>query len=376
MATPPTPTHTPAPTPAAPASTPGHPAQPAGAGASSAGASSVGADQAARAAQAALARRVVEAEALAVRGLAARIDDEFHAAVDLICGASRVGGSVLVTGLGKSGLIGAKISATLASLGIASHFVHPTEAAHGDLGNFRASDVCVALSYSGETDEVIALCSVLMQDGVPVVSMSAEGRACGLGRVSRAALSIGQVERDADLSPAPMASTTAMLALGDALALCAADALRVTHADFAKRHPGGSLGGRLRPISEALRFVVGVNLHPVRLGVSVGEALRTSEVDGRRPGALLVVDEHGKLAGLFTDGDLRRLVLRDPGLLARPIDEVMTRGPATLPSTARVADAEHLVRASRRDEVPIVDEQGRPVGLLDVQDLVAMRLVK
>jgi len=173
-----------------------------------------------------------------------------------------------------------------------------------------------------------------------------------------------------------MCSTTASIALGDALALCASARLRFTHADFAKRHPGGSLGGLLRPISEAVRFVTGKNLMPVSHDLSVEEALRASEIAGRRPGAMLLVEpKSGKLSGIFTDADLRRLVLRDVAAMRRPISEFMTRSPSALPDTARVADAVHMVQEFRRDEIPVVDAMGKPVGMLDVQDLVAMRLV-
>lgn len=323
-----------------------------------------------------LARRVIRAEAQAVAELAERLDGSFSEAVTLIQRCAQANGNVLVTGLGKSGLIGAKISAMLASLGISSHFVHPTEAAHGDLGNFRPSDLCLAISYSGQTEEIVALAAILRQDAIPVIAITAGERPSGLSRVASVTLATGEVESRAALSPAPTVSTTAALVLGDALALCAARRLGLNADDFARRHPGGTLGWRLKPITEALRFVVGRNLHPVPLGVSVAEALRLTEVDGRRPGAILIVDREGRLAGLFTDGDLRRLVLRDPSHLTRPIDQVMTRQPSTLPDTARLADAELLVQASRRDEIPVVDRDGRPVGLLDVQDLMALRLVK
>ncbi len=325
-----------------------------------------------------MARRVLLAESSAVGQVAQHLGPEFHRAVDLICDAERAGGNVLVAGLGKSGLIGAKISATLTSLGISSHFVHPTEAAHGDLGNFRNRDVCLALSYSGETDEVIALAATLKQDGIPVISITSGAGAepSGLARVSTVALAIGEVEHEHRLSPAPTVSTTATLALGDALALCAAARLRVTHDDFARRHPGGALGGRMKLITDALRFVVGKTLHPVPMNVTVAQALRLSEVDGRRPGAILVVDANGRLAGLFTDGDLRRLVLKDPANINEPITKYMTANPQTLPDTARVEDAERVFREHRRDEIPIVDGNGKPVGLLDVQDLIALRVVK
>ncbi len=346
------------------------------------------------AAEAAFARQLLAAESGAVAALAGRIGPSFHHAVDLIVRCADRGGTVLVTGLGKSGLVGAKISATLSSLAIPSHFVHPAEAAHGDLGRFRPNDLCLALSYSGETDEVVALASILRQDGVPIVSIT-RGDAdpnrepqgapaadpsgpmpASLDRLATAALSIGHADESFP-SPAPACSTTAMLALGDALALCAARRRNFTDNDFAKRHPGGSLGGLLRPLTEILRFTVGRNLTPVPDNLSVSQALAAADSPGvRRPGALLVVSSAGGLlTGIFTDADLRRLILKDASLLTRPIGGLMTRNPATLPDTALVRDAVRMVRESRRDEIPVIDGNGRPVGMLDVQDLIAMKLI-
>lgn len=328
----------------------------------------------------AFALRILAAEAEAVRALAEQVSPAFHAAIDLITQCADSGGAVLVTGLGKSGLIGQKISATLASLGIPSHFVHPTEAAHGDLGNFRRTDLCLALSYSGETDEVANLCEVLRQDGIPIITITRGSRAgqsaSRLERLATAALAIGAYD-DPDISPAPTCSTTASLALGDALALCAARRRNFTDDDFAKRHPGGSLGGLLRPITEALRFVVGKTLNLVPDDVSVTEACKLSETAIRRPGAILLISRaSGVMTGIFTDADLRRLVEQDRSALDRPIRDVMTRNPGALPDTALVRDAVHMVREHRRDEIPVVDAQGRPVGLLDVQDLIAQRLIR
>lgn len=323
-----------------------------------------------------LASRIVRAQAEAVAGLGARLGPPFHQAVGIVARCSQAGGTILVSGLGKSGLIGAKVSATLASLGLASHFVHPTEAAHGDLGNFRPRDACVALSYSGQTDELIALTGVLRQDGIAVIGITGGGAGCALARGCDVTLDTGPVEESAGLSPAPTVSTTAALVIGDALALCAARRLGLGEEAFARRHPGGSLGGMMRPVTEALRFVVGRNLTPVPMGLSVGEALSASET-GRRPGAMLVIDPGtGALAGIFTDGDLRRLVLRDPGALRDPVEAHMTRSPGTLRHDQRVREAVQMIQQHRRDEIPVVDDRGRPVGLLDVQDLIALRLVK
>lgn len=340
----------------------------------------------------ALAQRVLREEAAAVAALADRLPEGFLDAVSLICRCAEAGGTVLVTGLGKSGLIGQKISATLASLGITSHFVHPSEAAHGDLGRFRPADLCIALSYSGETEEVVALASILKQDGLPLISIT-KGCESGdsvtsrptLDRLAAVALAIGPCE-SGSTSPAPTTSTTASLALGDALAVCAARRRNFSDEDFRKRHPGGALGELMKPVTDVLRFVVPTTLIPVPDDLPLREALKFSESAGGRPGlrrsgAMVLVDRaSGRLTGLFTDGDLRRLVENHGSTLStfldRPARDVMTRNPGTLPADAKIRDAVQMVREFRRDEIPVVDAQGRPLGVLDVQDLIALRLVK
>ncbi len=331
----------------------------------------------------AYARAVLKAEATAIVGLvhaALEDGDAFTRAVGLITGCAEAGGTVLVSGLGKSGLVGAKISATLSSLGIPSHAVHPAEAAHGDLGRFRQNDTVICISHSGETDEVVDLAATLRQDGLPIIAISGgvHNAPSSLERLATVSLRLGVLEEaGAPTLIAPTSSTTATMALGDALALCAARRRQFTEADFAKRHPGGSLGGLLRPVTDLLRFSVGKNFPVVGDELPVGEALRSATDSGRRPGALLLTDrDSGRLTGIFTDGDLRRLVLRDPGELAKPIRDVMTRNPRTLPHTALVRDAVRMVREFRADEIPVVDDELRPIGLLDVQDLIAMKLVK
>ncbi len=334
------------------------------------------------------AARVLHDEAEAIRRAAAALGDSFTGAVSLIERATGAGGTVLVSGLGKSGLIGQKIAATMSSLGIPAHAVHPTEAAHGDLGRFRASDVAVCISHSGETEEVVALAATLKQDGIPVIAItrgSAPGEArapSSLERVADAVLA-ELVDQEAardhggQALVAPTSSTTVTLALGDALALAVARRRAFTDEDFRRRHPGGQLGGLLRPVTELLRFRAGENLPLIEPAETVAQALDHAARLERRPGAILVVEPGtGRLAGIFTDGDLRRLVLRDRGALDRAIGEVMTASPRALPDTALARDAVNLVREHRQDEIPVTDPAGRPVGLLDVQDLIAMRLVK
>lgn len=334
------------------------------------------------AAELAFAREVLAGEAAALENIAASLGTEFTRAVELLAACADGGGTVLISGLGKSGLVGAKISATMSSLGVPSHSVHPSEAAHGDLGRFRRTDTVVCISCSGETAEVVALAGILRQDGLPIIAITgarpdAHGPANSLERLATASLRLGiEAEAGAPYFVAPTSSTTATLAMGDALALCVAKRRNFTDEDFARRHPGGALGELMRPVTEVMRFVAGKNLPLLDETTSVAAALRGAAEAGRRPGALLITRSDGTLSGIFTDGDLRRLVLRDPAELSRPVADVMTRGPRTLSDTALVRDAAAMFREHRQDEIPVIDEAGRPAGLLDVQDLIALRLIR
>lgn len=302
---------------------------------------------------------------------------DWSAAIDLLAACR---GHVVVCGMGKSGLVGTKISATLASLGQPSHVVHPAEAVHGDLGRIRRGDVVMLLSYSGETDEVVNLAAILEADDVPRLGVSVSDQT-SLARLSTVHLAMGDVTEACPLRLAPTASTTAMLALGDALALAVSRRRNFTEDEFRRHHPGGLLGAGLRKVTEALRFRVGENLTVAPQTLTVRDAC-TVAGDGRRAGAILLVDGDGRLSGIFTDGDLRRLVLRDDAGadgasgLDRPIAEVMTRQPRVLNASDLVRDAVLMVRERRVDEIPVVDDEGKPVGLIDVQDLIAMKVVQ
>lgn len=329
--------------------------------------------------------RVFEHEANAILDIAKGVDERYTRAIDLIVKTADAGGTVIVSGLGKSGHIGAKISATMASLGITSHAVHPTEAAHGDLGRFRKNDLAICLSHSGETDELVALASILRQDKLPIIAITrgpvpsedGDGKVSSLQRLADVTLEVGVTEEAGDGSYlAPTSSTTGALAIGDALALAVARRRAFTNEDFHARHPGGTLGSLLKPVSELIRFHAGTNLPVSEETATVAQALTDASQVVRRPGALLVVNGAGKLSGIFTDSDLRRLILRDPGELHKPLGEVMTRGPKALSIDALTRDAVAMFREYRADEIPIVDSELRPVGLLDVQDLIAMKLVE
>lgn len=230
------------------------------------------------------------------------------------------------------------------------------------------------LSYSGETAEVVDLALILKADGVRLVGISKSDDS-SLGRLCDAHIELGDLAEACPHDLAPTASTTAMLAVGDALALALSRRRNFTADDFHKHHPGGMLGAGLRPLAEVLRFRVGENLACVDESTTVGDSLAHGTT-GRRAGAVVVVDGRGALAGIFTDGDLRRLLHeRGASTLGLPIGTVMTRAPRALPIESLVRDAVRMVRERRIDEIPVVDAQGRPLGLIDVQDLIALRVV-
>lgn len=326
------------------------------------------------------AAEALRAEAQAIELLAERLTGEsageFAAAIDLL---ETVTGHIVVSGMGKSGLIGAKISATFSSLGQPSHVLHPADATHGDLGKIRRGDAVLLLSNSGETDEIVNLAAILRVDGVPRLGVSARSTS-SLARMCDVHLSLGDVAEACPLNLAPTASTTVMLALGDALALALSRRRNFGADDFHRVHPGGMLGAGLRPITEVLRFRVGDNLPVVRDTVTVREALAQAG-SGRRAGAVVLVDAAGRLSGIFTDSDLRRQALHadsDSGtpLMDRSMADVMTRRPQHLTVDDLVRDAVRLMRESRHDEIPVLDHEGKPVGLVDVQDLIAMKVVQ
>jgi arabinose-5-phosphate isomerase len=319
------------------------------------------------------AERVLRAEAQAVLNVIEQLGEAFDRATAMI---ADCGGTLIVSGMGKSGLVARKLSATFASTGTPSHDLHPSEAMHGDLGRIRKGDALLLLSYGGETDDVLSLAALARQDGVPVISITGNGEN-HLAKISDVNLSVGDVTEACPHQLAPTASTTAMLALGDALALAVSEKRAFSADDFKKRHPGGSLGRLMMPITDVLRLRAGENLPLIDASKSVTEVLAMTSAGGRRVGAVLLVDGDGKLAGIFTDADLARLLVKQGAdALTQTIGEVMTKNPATLPADALVRDAVQLVREKRLDELPVVDGNGKPVGLIDVQDLVGLRVIE
>lgn len=304
-----------------------------------------------------------------MRQVGDRLGDDFLTVVDMILALS---GRVVTAGMGKAGIIAQKISATLSSTGTPSIFLHPAEAIHGDLGRVGPGDMLMALSKSGETEEVLRLLGPVKAVGVSVVAVT-QSRASTLGRHADHVLELGPIEEAGPYRLAPSASTTAMLALGDALALLIQDGRNFGPTEFARYHPGGDLGRRLMRVAELMR--TGERNPVVQAGVPVVKAIEVMTRTPGRPGATSVVDARGQLLGFFTDGDLRRLLAETDGSIGGvSIDSVMTRSPHTISPETFAIEAMAFLRQHRVDQLPVVDGDQRLVGLLDVQDLLDLRI--
>ncbi|WP_420855650.1 KpsF/GutQ family sugar-phosphate isomerase [Vogesella urethralis] len=316
----------------------------------------------------ALAREVLNIEADALRSMAQRLEDSFLAAVELVLACT---GRIIVTGIGKSGHIGCKIAATLASTGTPSFFMHPAEAAHGDLGMVTTSDVILALSNSGESDEVIALLPALKRKGIPIIAMTGRPQST-LAREASVHLDAAVDKEACTLGLAPTTSTTAALALGDALAVTLLDARQFRPEDFALSHPGGSLGRRLLVhIRDVMHS--GDALPVVPLGTSLKDALLEMTRKGLGMTAVLAAD--GTLAGIFTDGDLRRTLDRSLDLAGLTIDDVMHPQPRTIAANLLATEAAKEMELRKINGLLVVDEHGRLIGALNMHDLLKAGVV-
>ncbi len=313
----------------------------------------------------AFARDVLRIEAEALGRVREQLDPSIARAADLVF---RCGGSVIVTGMGKAGIVGQKLAATLASTGTAAFPLHPAEAVHGDLGRIRAGDIVVALSQSGETDEVLRLVPAIRRIGAILIAIT-ERKTSSLGRVADLCIQLGPIEEACPLGLAPSASTTALMAVGDALALLVSRLREFSADDFAAYHPGGSLGRRLGVVEDVMRTG-----HRCRVAIAdqtVREVFVGLAGPRRRSGAVLIVDEAERLVGIFTDSDLARLFeQRKDEALDRPIREVMTPDPVQVVVGATVLEAVEAMRDRKISELPVVDRGGRPVGLVDLTDLI------
>jgi arabinose-5-phosphate isomerase len=314
------------------------------------------------------ARQTLRVEARAVADQAVHVDRAFVEAAERLV---RTRGRVVVMGIGKSGLIGRKLAATLSSTGTAAYFVHPTEGMHGDVGMVLPGDTVVALSYSGETEELKKILGPLRSTGVFLIALTGRPRS-PLGRAANVVINTAVTREACPFNITPTASTTAALAAGDALALLAMEMRGFGRDDFARLHPAGTLGKKLTLRVGDLMHKGSDNplvLHTRRVEEALAVMTRT------RLGTASVVDARGRLVGVFTDGDLRRKLPADPDLLTRPVSEVMTRRPRTVSVDELAADVAPQFRKFGLDNFPVVDKRGRPVGVLDEKDLLEEGLV-
>jgi len=308
-------------------------------------------------------KEVIRIEAEAVQALESKIDENFEAAVDLIFKSS---GRVIMTGLGKSGLVARKIVATMNSTGTAAIFLHPSDAVHGDLGMVRAEDVVICLSKSGDTEEINELIPLFRRIGVKIISMVGNASS-HLARQSDIVLDASVKEEACPHDLAPTASTTAALALGDALAVALFEKRGFTKEEFAMFHPGGNLGKRLLLKVEEM-MVAGANIPVVREEVPLSDAI--VEMTSKRLGATCVVDGSGKLRGIVTDGDLRRLLQRTKNVTNVTAAEAMSKNPKTIRRGLLAATALEEMESYNITQLVVVDEAHRPVGMLHLHDLV------
>jgi arabinose-5-phosphate isomerase len=315
-----------------------------------------------------LARETLDIEAQALIGLKSRLDSRFSQAVEMML---NVKGRVVVTGMGKSGHIGSKIAATLASTGTPAMFVHPGEASHGDLGMIKAVDVVLAISNSGESDELVSILPVLKRQGVPLIAMTG-GMNSALAKHAHLVLDSSVDKEACPLNLAPTASTTAQLALGDALAVALLDARGFKAEDFARSHPGGSLGRRLLThVEDVMRK--GDQVPYVLPDASFTDLMR--EMSQKGLGASAIVDEHHKILGVFTDGDLRRLIEKGVDLRALHAKEVMHVNPRTVQHDALAVEAAELMEQFQITSVLVVNESGALCGALNSNDLMRAKVI-
>ncbi|PIP68669.1 MAG: KpsF/GutQ family sugar-phosphate isomerase [Candidatus Omnitrophica bacterium CG_4_9_14_0_2_um_filter_42_8] len=314
------------------------------------------------------AKQVLKIEADSIRELISHIDKDFEKAVDFIYACK---GRVVVTGMGKAGIIGQKISATLSSTGTPSLWLHSAEAIHGDLGRVIKEDVVIVISNSGQTQEVVDLVPQIKKIGSRLIAITGNKKS-SLAKNSDAVLDVSIKVEACPLGLAPMASTTSMLAMGDALCAALMDKRKFKKSDFAFLHPGGSLGKQLLlKVEDIMRKGSGNPM--VKKSRKVKDVLLA--ITASRAGSATVIDKAGRVKGIFTDGDLRRHLGIDPMLLNKEVKDVMTKNPRTLKKGCLAVEALRILQEYKIDEIPIVDENKRAIGLVDVQDLLKAGLV-
>lgn len=312
------------------------------------------------------ARRIFQQEAAAISALQGPLGSEFLKATSMLL---ELKGNLIVSGIGKAGLIGQKLAATFASTGTPAHFVHPSEAVHGDLGRFQKSDLALVLSNSGETEEVARLLPQLAASTSGIIAITAQPGST-LAKSADAVLLLAGTEEACSHNLAPTASTAAMLAMGDALALVVSDERGFKASDFARLHPGGSLGKKLKLVDEVMRSVEDCRI--ARMDASIRDVLVGVARPGRRTGAVMLVDNDGRLTGMFTDSDLAKLLeRRQESALDQSIANVMNRRFSAIQTQARLTDALTILANRKISELPVISDGDRPIGLIDITDVVA-----
>jgi arabinose-5-phosphate isomerase len=315
-----------------------------------------------------IAREIFRRESEAVSRLADKLDENFEKAIELIF---QCKGRVIITGIGKSGIIGRKITATFNSTGTPAVFMHPSEAIHGDLGILRKEDVVMIISKSGDTDEIFELLVPFKRMGVPIISIVGD-ISSQLAKGSDAALDASVDQEAESYNLVPTCSTTAALVMGDALAIVLLKRRDFSPEDFARLHPGGALGRRLLLRVEDLMHT-GQEMPSVRLNSAMKDTIL--EMTSKRLGTTLVLDFDGRLAGIFTDGDLRRLVEKNDNFMARTAGEVMTASPKTVSKDELADKALNMMESFQITSLPVTDKDMMPVGILHIHDILKRKIV-
>lgn len=312
------------------------------------------------------AREILKQEAQGILNLSKGLNSSFYTAAEAILNLSPEG-RLIVSGIGKTSFIAMKISATFASVGVPSFFLHPSEAMHGDLGRLNGKDIVLILSNSGETEEIVRLVPALKKIGCLLIAITSDSH-CYLAKRSHIVISPGKVSEAGPLGLAPTTSTTSMLALGDALAMAILGRRPISREQFALTHPGGALGRTLMLVSEIMRK--GEEHCIVDEQTSAREIIAQITATKGRPGAASIVDSAGKLVGVFTDGDMRRCLSQKSDFLDRPVAEVMTRNPKTVKANVLAEEALKIISEFKIDNIIVISEDERPLGMVDIQDVV------
>jgi arabinose-5-phosphate isomerase len=312
-----------------------------------------------------LGRKILTDEAAAIQSLANNLDERFYNAVNHILACK---GNIIVIGIGKAGLIGQKIVATLASTGTPAHFVHPSEAIHGDLGRFNKNDTAVILSQSGETEEITRILPSIRNFNIPIIAITSSTQNT-LAQFAEIVIPIGKIDEADSLKLAPSSSAAAILAIGDALAFVVSELRGFNFNDFAKFHPGGALGRKLSCVDDYIRNINQCRVAPQN--ETIREVFIKHSIAGRRSGAILITNESGNLVGIFTDSDLAKLFEKhNEYKLDSKIKDVMTTSPTTVISGTKMFDAIALMAKKRISELPVITNNGIPLGLIDITDVI------